>query len=512
MALPAFPAPGSVPAKPCNRLFTELMDNTLTEQEDLLFTRSADFSTQKVSALISRAPLSCSPSTSVAEAAQLMRNHGVSSLGVTEKDTGRLVGIITIRDLNNRVLAERRDAGTPVCEVMSADPVVLSTRSLGADVLHLMLEHHVGHLPVVEQGRFVGMITQTDLTRFQAMGATALKNDIAAATTVEQMARISHRVPSLLVQLVAANLAHDVITRLITDMTDAITQRLLTLAEAELGAAPAPYTWLACGSQGRQEQSGVSDQDNCLFLHDSTTADDLPYFKQLAQRVSDGLHACGYVYCPGDMMATNLRWRQPMRVWRKYFHAWAVTHEPESQMLASVMFDLRPIAGTAALYDELQAETLAQAARNTIFVAHMIANSLKHTPPLGWIRGFTTQRTGPYRDQIDLKHNGVIPVTDLARIYALQGGIKEVNTRARLLAAEDLGVLSKAGARDLIGAYDAIAMLRLQNQAHQVRQNQEISNHLAPAELSDFERNTLRKAFTVVRTMQSAMGQNQRIV
>ena len=477
-----------------------------------LVSRRADISTHKVSELIARAPLSCSPSTSVAEAARLMREHQVSSLGVTQDGCDLLVGIVTIRDLANRVLAENRDARTPVREVMSTDPAFLTPSSLGSDVLHLMLEHRVGHLPVLDRGRFVGMITQTDLTRFQASSPAALVRDIAAATDLADLQQASQRLPLLLVQLVAANQAHEVITRLITDVADTLTRRLLRLAEEELGPAPVPYLWLACGSQGRQEQSGVSDQDNCLFLDDSVTADDLPYFTQLAQRVSDGLHACGYEYCPGDMMATNPRWCQPVRVWREYFRSWAVTHEPASQMLASVMFDLRPVSGAATLYHALQAETLEQASKNSIFVAHMIANSLKHAPPLGLIRGFATLRSGPYRNHIDMKHNGVIPVTDLARVYALRGRITEVNTRARLQGAEEAGVISTAGARELIDAYDAIAMLRLQNQANMVRQGRELSNYLAPADLSDFERNYLRNAFIVVRTMQSAIGHDQGVL
>lgn len=175
-------------------------------------------------------------------------------------------------------------------------------------------------------------------------------------------------------------------------------------------------------------------------------------------------------------------------------------------MLASVMFDLRPIAGAVSLFRDLQEETLEKASRNSIFVAHMIANSLKHVPPLGMIRGFATQRSGAYRNHIDMKHNGVIPVTDLARVYALQGRITDVNTRARLLAAEAAGVVSEAGVRELIEAYDVIALLRLQNQAANVKYGRELNNYLAPAELSDFERNHLRNAFVVVRTMQSAIS------
>jgi CBS domain-containing protein len=317
---------------------------------------------------------------------------------------------------------------------------------------------------------------------------------------------VTARIPQLLARLVAGHNAHEVVTRLVTDIADAVTRRLLALGEAEFGAPPAPYLWLACGSQGRQEQTGVSDQDNCLFIDDSASEGDMEYYARLARFVCDGLNACGYVYCPGEMMAMTPRWRQPMRVWRDYFAGWIARPDPMAQMLASVMFDLRPIGGEASLFHALQAETLDAAARNSIFVAHMIANSLKHQPPLGLLRGFATIRSGEHKNHIDLKHNGVVPVVDLGRIYALTGRLPAVNTRARLVAAGEAGVISPSGARDLLEAYDMIARVRLEHQARQAREGEKPDNFLAPSDLSDFERSHLRDAFVVVRTMQSAVG------
>ena len=467
--------------------------------------RNPEITTLKVSELIARKPLSCGPDDSVAEVARQMRDAHVSSLGVTEN--AQLLGIVTVRDLSNKVLAAGLDPRAPVRTVMTPDPISLPPSALGSDILHIMLEKRIGHLPIVENGRFVGMITQTDLTRFQAVSSAVLIRDIVGSDNVAEMAAVTARIPQLLVQLVGGNHSHEVVTRLITDIADAVTRRLLALAEEKFGPAPVPYLWLACGSQGRQEQTGVSDQDNCLLLDDAVTESDMSYFHDLAKYVSDGLNECGYVYCPGDMMATAERWCQPLRVWREYFRGWINKPSPEAQMLASVMFDLRAIGGTAVdLFQELQAETLENASKNSIFVAHMIANSLKHTPPLGLIRGFATIRSGEHRNHIDMKHNGVVPVADLARVYSLQGRLTVANTRARLLAAEDAGVISASGARDLTEAYDLIATMRLENQLHLVKSGRKPDNYLAPSDLSDFERSHLRDAFVVVRTMQSALG------
>jgi CBS domain-containing protein len=75
------------------------------------------------------------------------------------------------------------------------------------------------------------------------------------------------------------------------------------------------------------------------------------YFAELAKFVCDGLNTCGYVYCPGDMMATNPRWCQPVKVWKSYFEGWIDKPDPMAQMLSSVMFDLRPIGGHEPLFE-----------------------------------------------------------------------------------------------------------------------------------------------------------------
>ncbi|WP_283647242.1 DUF294 nucleotidyltransferase-like domain-containing protein [Marinovum algicola] len=463
-----------------------------------------DLAEMRVGYLMAPDPLSCPPDTTVQQAAAMLREAKVSSIGVVEG--GRLLGILTTRDFTTRVLAEGLPGDTPVSRVMTPDPAVLSVNDLGSDVLHLMLERRIGHVPVTEAGSFHGIITQTDLTRQQAIGAAVVVSDIAFAESVDELGGFTLLIPQVLAQLVATGKPHDVVTRRITDIADAVTRRLLKMAEAALGPPPVPYLWLACGSQGRREQTGVSDQDNCLFLDDSAQPEDDAYFAALARFVCDGLDACGYYHCPGEMMATNPRWRQPVATWRGYFAAWVATPDPMAQMLASVMFDLRPIAGDARLFADLQAETLARAAGNSIFVSHMVSNSLKHVPPLSLLRGFATIRSGEHKDTIDLKHNGVVPVVDLARVYALTGRLGPTNTRARLLAAQQAQVISATGARDLIAAYDLIAQSRLEHQARQIKHGAAPDNFMAPTSLSDFERGHLRDAFVVVRTMQSALG------
>ena len=462
----------------------------------------------QVADLMVRNPVTCPENATVTEVARIMRDRGISSVLVQGQD--RLAGIVTVHDMTNKVLAEGKSGEGPVSEVMSRNLRTLLPSAVGLDALIEMSEHGINHMPVVTRhGDLIGMIGKTDLFRRQAATASHMVAELVAADSAAAMAEIMERLPQLLSQLVTAGARPNAITRRVTDLTDAITRRLLSLAEETFGPPPVPYLWAACGSQGRREQTGVSDQDNCLILSDEATPAHDAYFAKLAQFVSDGLDETGFIYCPGDMMATNPRWRQPRRVWRDYFAKWIAEPDTEAQMLASVMFDLRPIAGTTALFDDLQSETLSMARANSIFVSHMVGNSLKHAPPLGLFRGLATIRSGEHKNTLDLKMAGVVPIIDLARVYALSGAIEAVNTRDRLVAAGEDGVISASGARDLIDAYDLIAETRLRHQAEQIRSDEKPDNFLDPSRLSELERNHLRDAFMMVKTMQSALGQGR---
>ncbi len=495
-----------------SRPFAEFFDRRLSRAADKGRARrtAVDLTTTRLADIMTPDPITVAADETVENAARTMRDKNISCLLVA-KD-GALQGIVTTSDLTSRILAEGRFGDVPVREAMTPDPKSLSPEAVGFDAFVCMVEHDIGHFPVVDDGALVGIVTRTQLLKRQDVSAAAMMREIARESDIDAMAKTVKGIPQLLARLVGGGAEHYVVTRLITDVADACTRRLLVLAEQKLGPPPVPYLWLACGSQGRREQTGVSDQDNCLILDDTATGADDAYFAELARFVSDGLDACGYYYCPGEMMATNPRWRRKLSVWREYFAGWIRTPDPMAQMLASVMFDLRPISGDTRLFEGLHAETLANARGNSIFVAHMVSNSLKHQPPLSLFRGVALIRSGEHKDKVDMKLSGVVPVVDLGRIYALMGEIEEVGTHARLVAAREKSVISSGGGSDLIDAYNVIAEARLRHQMRQIREGDAPDNFLAPSSLSDLAREHMRDAFAVVKSMQAALGQGRQSV
>lgn len=461
--------------------------------------------TVRVRDMVQRAPIATGPETSIREAARIMSEHHVSSLLIMDGE--RLAGMVTDRDLRNRCVAAGLATDQPVRAIMTEKLTAVDLDTLGFQALIAMTRLNIHHLPVMENGQVVGLISSTDFTRFQSANSIYLVGDIHRADSIETLAQIGAKIAELQVHLILGGATATQVGQAISAITDAITLRLIEMAEADLGAPPVPYAWLLGGSQARREQSAHSDQDNALLISDEAKPEDDAYFAALARFVNDGLNACGFVYCPGEVMAGNPKWRQTLRIWNKYFSNWILKPEPMALMLSNVFFDMRSLRDPNGLCEELHERIIEKSRANRIFIAYMAANALKNRPPLGFFRNIVLIQGGDHDHTFDIKHRALIPIIDLARVYALSAGIAENNTNERLQVAAERGALSRDGAANLIDALELIATLRMRHQADQLRNGQPPDNFLAPDALSPLERGHLKESFVLINTMQEALGQ-----
>ncbi len=469
------------------------------------------FITSKIEDLLQREPVVIDMGTSVRDVAQKMRENNVSSLLVC--DDKELGGIVTERDLRDRVVADALSFDAPVEKIMTPNPITLNANALAFDALVTMSQNNIRHLPIVrDNGDLAGVITNSSLVQHQSTSAVYMVGDIHKRDTFEGIAEVVDRLPQLLCTLIEAGANAYTTGHIVTSIADAATTRLLKLAEQKFGPPPVPYVWGASGSQARHEQTSTGDQDNCMIIDDSYDPDQHgEYFKAVANFVNDGLHACGYIHCPGDVMARTDEWRQPVSVWKDYFSKWIDEPEPKALMLSSIFFDLRGVWGDMSLLEPLREIIAEKAPLNRLFIVHMVGNALTHTPPLGFFRNFVMIRGGEHDDTFDMKLSGVVPVVDIARIVALESRISASNTFERLSTQIDSKVLSSSGRRDLLDAYEFISITRLEHQVKQIRRGDAPDNYLKPEELSNFERSHLRDAFSVIKTIQSAMANSYSI-
>lgn len=459
--------------------------------------------TSRISTLMSSTPIVIDAKASVTQAALLMRNRRVSSLLVT--DNHKLVGILTDKDLRNRVLAAGLDGGVAVHQAMTVSPISISSNALIFEAMLLMSEHNIHHLPIIDQDKAIGMVTSTDILRGQGSQPLLLIGEIERQQDLASLIGVSKQIPLLLQNLISADARAEEIGRVLTSVTDALTRRLIVLNQQLLGEPPMAFCWLAFGSQGRQDQAACSDQDNGLLVAEEMDDFAKGYFDALTHAVCAGLDQCGYEFCPGNIMAQNPQWRMSLKQWQQVFEKWVITPEPKALMHASIFFDMRSVYGPQTLFDALQDKVLAQTRDNDIFLAGMTGNSLVESPPLGFFRKFVLERDGSEVKGIDLKHKGNALINDIARVYALSAGIKEVNTAKRIRALMDANILNRQDALNLADAHEFIAHMRLSNQGYQHNQGVEVSNYLLPGHLSSLVRHQLRDAFKVVHEAQAGM-------
>ncbi|HBR97632.1 MAG TPA: hypothetical protein DD979_09690 [Gammaproteobacteria bacterium] len=441
--------------------------------------------------------------TSISGAARVMTDKAVSCLVIENADG--VAGMLTIKDIAKRCVAAQIPTDNPVSDIMTRDLITISSETFAYDALMIMTRESIRHLPVLENGEIKGIVTSGDLIRQEGRNSAYLTAAIKKAKSIDTLVSSSEAVPQLQLQLVNMGATADHVGKGVTAITSAISRRLIDMAMDKLGPAPVPFAWVAAGSQARREQTSHTDQDNGLILHNDVQESDMPYFAELAKFVCDGLAECGYIYCPGNVMAINPQWCQPQRVWARYFDDWMSSPKPESLMFSSIFFDLRSIYGDAALLDDIRRDMLETSQKSTLFLAHLTNNALKLKPPLGIIRDFVLIHDGKHDDTLDLKHNGLAPIVDLARIYALAEGVTPVNTIERLKQVSGSGSLSTDGGANLLDAFEFIGSLRIRHQAQQIRNGAKTDNYMSPKSLSRLEREHLKDAFKVIQSMQSSL-------
>lgn len=456
--------------------------------------------------LAKREPVTVTPDTSIAEAAHKMSKHGISSLLVNEGDVLR--GIVTDRDLRNRVLAVGRDPAEPVTAIMTAEPLTLDASSPVLAGILAMAGRGIHHLPLTRGDRVVGMVTTRDLMSLQTHHPLYLAAQLQKQESVEALVEVCQRVPKLFELMLASGIRAEEVPKVMTMITDTVTRRLIKLAQDKLGPPPAPFAWLAFGSQAREEQSLKTDQDNGLVYADDAPPGADAYFKALAGFVCDGLDACGYVYCPGKIMATNDKWRQPLRGWLKHFSDWASVPDPQAVLQVSIFFDLRAVCGDRSLAARIS-RALGECGSGTgkaVFLAALARQAAGYDVPLGFFRRFVLEGKGAHKETLEIKAAGLMPLTDLVRVRALQGGVTVPGTQDRLARLVETGKMGRREADRLAGAHRLLAGLRVRLHAQQARKGEEPHNYLDVRAITHADRAAMKDAFLVIREAQKGLA------
>ena len=443
--------------------------------------------------------ISADLNSSILTGVRLMAKHCVSSLVIT--DNQRLAGIITDRDIRNRVVAEQVDVHQPLSSIMTTEPAKITHQRTLFDALCMMTEHNVNHLPIIDKDSEmpVGILTATDMIRHQRSNVLLLVKALSKASSMHELSRLSWQLPQYFSKHAKRLGDFDIAGKVLSQATDIMTRKLITFFVKEHGAAPMDYCWLVYGSQAREDQTMGSDQDNGLLLATEPDEKAAQYFADLAEYVCRGLDKCGIRLCTGNIMASNPLLRLSVNQAIKEAENWVQSPTPEAILNCNIFLDVRGVAGNIHLLTRLH-QARAPLFKQTRFLAALTRHACKAMVPLSVFQKFSYKKGLPKKDCIDLKHSGVAIINDLVRVYSLANGLTMPAIPLRLESLMNQPELSSQNVKNLRDVWLLLNRLRWRHQT----QNNAKDNYLSMSDLSSIEKYQLKEAFRVIRRTQQA--------
>jgi CBS domain-containing protein len=467
------------------------------------------FFNQPISAMFRPNISTCTMEDTIQAAAEKMSRHGSSALLIKDKKK-KIAGLVTDADLKTKVLAKKTNPLDPVFSIMSSPVIDIPADSQVFEAFLKMTSENKRHLAVSSKtGNITGIICEKDLISAQANSTYLLIKTIQSAQHIDQLEGIHSRISELLLDPIKNGANTDYITKLITAFSEAILDKIICFAINELGRPPCKFVFMIMGSEGRDEQTLISDQDNAIIYEDQEDpgkkAIALEYFTRFSELTCNQLNTAGYAFCDGDNMAKNPKWCQPLSVWKHYFKNWIRSLDPEKTLYSSIFFDFRGAWGDLSLTQELKSYLLESVKAWPGILRCLTENSLHFKPPVSFFGNFIVEEKGKYKKSFNIK-KAILPIIDFARIYSLKENISSTNTLTRLFRLYTKHTIDHKEYLNLIRSYNYMMNLRFLRQITTIMdEKEEPDNYINPTTLSSIDQVMLKEIFKIVEKLQQKL-------
>mgnify|MGYP000907503333 FL=1 len=501
-------------SQPFNQFCTQYIATLLNQSRRQLQVQFAQRAAEQqsmsspLSAILTKAPVTASPETPIRQVIETMVAGHIGSMVVVDGEA-QPVGIFTQSDALKRILLPGISLDRPIADVMSSRPHALSEHAHVYDAALAMAMHSVRHVLVTDEaGTLKGVVSERDLFTLQRVGLRQIRQSIEGAQDIDVLKQAGTDVRQLALNMLAQGVGAEQLTQFISALNDTVTRRVLQINLAKHDLYGIEWAWLAFGSEGRDEQTFSTDQDNGIIY----TCTDIQNREELelrllefAQDVNRDLDAVGFPFCKGNIMASNPELCLTLEAWEEKFDHWIRVPEPQALLNASIFFDFRALYGATHLADRLRVSLLRMAKSNPLFLRMMAANALSVQPPLGKIRDFITDLNAEHPGCVDLKTYGARLFIDAARIFALATGVHNTNTVQRIkLSSQRMGVAAEEAAA-IVEGFNYIQLLRLRHQHFEEEHGRPGDNFVNPDQLNELDRRILKESFRQSRKLQQRL-------
>jgi CBS domain-containing protein len=442
--------------------------------------------------LLRRSPVTALADVSIQEGSQRMVEQGVSSLVVVDQE-GAPLGIVTDRDLREKVVARNRDPKEALAAIMTTPLVHVDAAAPCSDALLKMMRHNIHHILVVEDGRFKGMVTNHDFMVLQGTSPTLLIRKVSESQSLEVLAESKDRLERTVEILSREGAKAHHVTSVITEVTDRIVRRALSLIASSLKASPRRFSLAVLGQAGRRELSLHRRLTIAVVMEetadrDASAEEAQRYFLRLSKPLGQALTACGIL--PSDPCISPDRIGTPSE-WIDHLGDWIRT--PDSGRPPPGILDMRAVSGDPSRVEDLRMRMVHEVSTNEHLLHGLVAMALANRPPLGFFGRFVVDTEGEHRNELDLYEGGIRPLVDGLRVLACEHAIPARQSRERLAAIRERQPLELA--EEVRSALEYLQTLRIHQQLENLGGGRELDDFLRPEEMTRSERRTLKQAF-----------------
>ncbi|MBL8394263.1 MAG: CBS domain-containing protein [Candidatus Accumulibacter sp.] len=453
-----------------------------------------------------RAVVTCGSDDPLVDVVKIMREKNISSVVVCDNELPQ--GMMTDRDLRNKVVAAGVDPSKLVVRAIMNRPLsVIAEDDLLYEALYRMSRERIHRLAVVDgDGKLAGIITDSDIIRLQTSSPHQLVLDIERARDLGELKEVFSRIQGLVLHLsdggTGTRRIRDLV-RMIAHLNDQILLRLITLlCQERFAELPQRFALVVLGSEGRGEQTLLTDQDNAIVYGDELGAADISRIEDFSQQLIDSLITIGIPPCAGGIMANNKEWRRSLAKWRDQLERWLQAPTPKHVLSCGTFVDIRTIYGDPSFEQELKNQVYSHVQRDKLFLMRMVENTLRFAPPIGWFGRIKAESDGEHSGMLEIKKAGIFAISEGVKALAIQAGKLEGSTHQRLESLVREKVINKKMAANIAESFDFLVLTRLRGQVDAVREGRPPDNYIALERLNMMELGRLQIALKGVEKFQ----------
>ena len=445
------------------------------------------------------------PNDTIADAALLMNKHRIGSLVVVNQ-YHQPVGLMTDTDFRKKIGTGEVLPLEQVSKLMSTPVVCIQEGATAEECLLHMMGHGIHHLVVTKDGgpqtAAIGLVSNHDLMMATGNSPARILKELNRATDAQALMQAMERIKNLKIRLLEGHSNIQGLTKTLSALYRSTVERALDLELHRLEQPPVPFAWLTMGSLARQEMIHLTDQDHALVFQSDAPEVHRPYFLKLATGVAQTLESLGWIADPYGLGAHRPEWCLSLEEWKTKSGRWMQTPDPENILLSTIFLDFHSMGKNPQVGHQLREFIDQNASNHALFLSTLALDALKTPPPLTFFRQFMVEKSGDHADSFDLKRRALLPLMDAARVMALELGVgSTLPTHERL---RQISMRDEPNAPVWEEAADHMTFL-LELRGEQGLKNGDSGRYILPQNLSGFQRQKLKRAFSTITEVQQIL-------